>query len=561
MILATKSKGASERQSRNGAGKTSLVETIHFLLGANAVPKGMFRSKPLNGFDFSMKFDLFGNQATVTRAGAAHDRITVQADTSSWPTHQIIDVDSNFPKFSNDQWKIVLGQAFFGIEPSNQDDQIATFRQLFPYFARREKSGGFLKPLQHTRNQSTFRKQVAGSRLLDLDERIAHDFESLRERTRVIKVLRKATKETLNRYLTTAASLKRDLSIARGRATKLREEVTSFTVVEEYENLEKEANSLTRSISLLNDQNTTDLEHIRILEESVEEETPPRVDHVEKVYRDAGVLFDGLIQQHYDDAHRFYLAIIHNRKQHLTTELAEARERIAKRNSERDKLDQRRKQVMDILSTGGALKHFNQLSEELARCEATVETLTHKLDDAVKLESAQTELKAEKVKLHLALQTDHRERGSIIELAIQTFENLSNALYKKAGQLTISATADGPKFTFDISKQESKGINNMQIFCFDLMLMNLAAKRSSGPGFLIHDSHLFDGVDERQIARALQLGARQAAENDYQYIVTLNSDAVPTDGFDRGFQLQDYVNEVRLTDAEESGGLFGISFG
>jgi uncharacterized protein YydD (DUF2326 family) len=47
----------------------------------------------------------------------------------------------------------------------------------------------------------------------------------------------------------------------------------------------------------------------------------------------------------------------------------------------------------------------------------------------------------------------------------------------------------------------------MQIFFFDLMLTEISLKSGPGPGFLIHDSHLFDGVDERQVAKALQLGA------------------------------------------------------
>lgn len=52
----------------------------------------------------------------------------------------------------------------------------------------------------------------------------------------------------------------------------------------------------------------------------------------------------------------------------------------------------------------------------------------------------------------------------------------------------------------------SKSIKNMQSFCFDLILMRLCAKHGIGPGFLIHDSHLFDGVDGRQVISSLKLG-------------------------------------------------------
>ena len=119
---------------------------------------------------------------------------------------------------------------------------------------------------------------------------------------------------------------------------------------------------------------------------------------------------------------------------------------------------------------------------------------------------------------------------------------------------------NGPVFDVRIDSQRSKGINNMQIFCFDLMLAELGANRRKNPGFLVHDSHLFDGVDERQVARALQLGARRAQDKGFQYIVTLNSDALPKEGFDAGFNVSDYVLNVRLTDAIETGGLFGLHF-
>lgn len=81
-----------------------------------------------------------------------------------------------------------------------------------------------------------------------------------------------------------------------------------------------------------------------------------------------------------------------------------------------------------------------------------------------------------------------------------------------------------------------------------------------GPGFLIHDSHLFDGVDERQVAKALQIGAELAEKFGFQYIVTMNSDAVPKEGFGEGFNLEKYILPVQLTDEDETGGLFGVRF-
>jgi len=68
----------------------------------------------------------------------------------------------------------------------------------------------------------------------------------------------------------------------------------------------------------------------------------------------------------------------------------------------------------------------------------------------------------------------------------------------------------------------------LKIFCFDLTLLQLWAERADGdPDVLIHDSMLFDGVDERQVAAALERAAAESERLGFQYICTLNSDALP----------------------------------
>ena len=222
--------------------------------------------------------------------------------------------------------------------------------------------------------------------------------------------------------------------------------------------------------------------------------------------------------------------------------------------------DERRSQIMRILQAGGALEHYTRLQEELSRSQAEVEALRRNLELAEEVENRKTTAAIERKQLYQRLQQDHHEQRETITEAILTFEELSSALYEKAGHLTISATENGPKFDVSIEASRSLGINNMQIFCFDMMITILSQRRGRGPGFLIHDSHLFDGVDERQIAKALQLGAEKAEQYGFQYIVTMNSDDLPTEGFQNDFDIQKHVVEPRLTDKTDTGGLFGTRF-
>lgn len=100
----------------------------------------------------------------------------------------------------------------------------------------------------------------------------------------------------------------------------------------------------------------------------------------------------------------------------------------------------------------------------------------------------------------------------------------------------------------------------MEIYCFDITLLRLVSARSLGPRFLFHDSHLFDGVDGRQVVSALSFGKRIVEEIGAQYIVTMNSDifdALPlSDDLDR----DEIVLPTILSYATETGGLFGFAF-
>ena len=78
-------------------------------------------------------------------------------------------------------------------------------------------------------------------------------------------------------------------------------------------------------------------------------------------------------------------------------------------------------------------------------------------------------------------------------------------------------------------------------------------------GFLFHDSIIFDGVDERQRALALQLAAARSAEVGFQYICTLNSDMVPSKEFETGFDIRGFTRLV-LTDSDDQGALLGKRF-
>jgi uncharacterized protein YydD (DUF2326 family) len=564
ILLADKSEGANDRQSRNGAGKTSFVELVHFLFGADARKESIFRSDALMEWTFDVAVDVAGEAIAAARNGAKPSRLLINGPVETWPIPPRFDAAAGLYELSNESWKANLGKFWFDLPLSAGDEAERfqpSFRSLFSYFARRQLSGGFQQPMQHSAMQQAWDQQVSICYLLGLDWTIPGKFQELRGQEKVAQELRKAARSgDLGRYFGKAADLRTRLTIAEARAVRLRHQLASFEVVPEYKELEREANAITREIDALNVENVMDGDLLQQLRASLGEEDAPDLGDVTKLYAEAGVVLPDMIRRRFDEVERFHRTIIENRRAHLSAEITSAEARIVERDQRTAERDRRRRQIMSVLSSGGALEHYTNLREEAGRAEAEVEGLRQRLETAERIESTKAELDIERANLTKALRDDLHERDAILREVILAFEALSESLYEKAGSLTIAETGSGPQFDVHIDGQRSKGITNMQIFCFDLMLTEISLKQGRGPGFLLHDSHLFDGVDERQVAKALQLGAERAEAAGFQYIVTMNSDALPKEGFKPGFDIRDHVLDTKLTDATDTGGLFGLRF-
>ncbi|MXY51638.1 MAG: DUF2326 domain-containing protein [Gammaproteobacteria bacterium] len=572
ILLADKSEGAGDRQSRNGAGKTSFVELVHFLFGADARPDSIFRSDALDDCTFYTWVSWGDSRFRASRSGHASSRIELGGDLQSLDSERLVQavdegrlpllLDSSHTTIKSTEWRDLLGKLWFGLPAADKAERFTPrFRSLFSMAARRQQSGGFLRPEQHSERQQTWDQQVATSYLVGLDPSIPAEFQELRAQERDAKELRRsALSGELRRYIGKAAELRTLLTVSEARAAHLRAQLETFQVVEHYADLEGEASDITRQASDMSVNDVADQELIRELQAALVAESAPGTEDLQSLYREAGVVLPDATRRRLAEVERFHATIVENRRSHLAAEIESAEARVAERHRRKARLDSRRAEIMRLLQSGGALEHYTDIREELGRIEGECQTLRQRLEVAERLESTRTRLDMERSRLVEQLRDDVRERDDIVREAILRFEELSQSLYERAGSLTVSATRNGPSFDVHIEGERSRGITNMQIFCFDMMLTEMGMGRGRWPGFLIHDSHLFDGVDERQVAKALQLGAERAESQGFQYIVTLNSDAVPNEGFRRSFDLYDHVMEPRLTDAEETGGLFGLRF-
>lgn len=542
VLLAEKSEGARNRQTRNRAGKSSLIEIVHFLTGADIKKGSLFKSKDLKDITFGMEFDLAGEQATIERQNALR------------AGYQLNEGD-----ISGTEWKKMLGQKIFNLNESKKE-KTPTFRSMFAYFVRRVASSAFITPEKQAAMQGTGDYQTALMYLMGMDWSIAGDWQNIRDNEKTITELKKATgKGAFKSIIGNAAELRTKLTVQEDNLKRLKQQVESFNVHPKYRELEEEADDKTRKLGELSNENTIDLAVIRDLESAIKTETPPELTDLKSVYEEAGITLPDLVKRQYDDVQVFHESVITNRNDYLSSELEEAKARVESREKLKLGFSNRRAEIMATLQSHGALDQFFKLQAEVGRLETEVEILRQRFEAAETLEGTKNDLEIERNRLLKRLRREFSEQKEQLSDAIIAYEETSKNLYEDAGSMYIDETSNGPAFTFKIHGARSEGIKNMQIFCFDLMLMRICAKRGVGPGFLIHDSHLFDGVDGRQVISALRVGAETAKELGFQYIVTMNED----DAFkekEAGFDLNDYVLPTKLTDTTETGGLFGLRF-
>ncbi|MDR6624476.1 DUF2326 domain-containing protein [Caulobacter segnis] len=439
-----------------------------------------------------------------------------------------------------------------------------SFRQMMPYFARRRRDGGYDHPARSSRAQTPAASEINLAHLFGLDAEIVRRLHvakaALKQNDAARKVLRDLDKAASG---TTRADLEAQLSARIAAASlasdTLREKIETFNVLPAFRELERELSSLHQEARDLSDADVLDQEVIELNLRALGAEQPLAPTNLESLFGEANVVFPDLVARRYDEVAQFHARLVENRREHLTSEIEAARRRIQIRAALRESVEARRRSITASLRVSGPAEELLALRDELSAREAEVRNLEGRLAEARSLDERGEALERDIDEAIRALRADRRERSSIVDDASKTFSSISQRLYERPGELAISATDAGLKFLPSTPSDNSAGVMSMEIFCFDWTIATLCARRGMGPGFLIHDSHLFEPVDGRQFGKALALGARLAQETGVQYIVTLNSDELQRAEIESGEALASYVVEPRLSD-EPDGGLFGIRF-
>ena len=434
---------------------------------------------------------------------------------------------------------------------------------MFSYFVRRHQSRAFSSPEKQAERQQPWDWQENLSYLFGLDWRLPYELQKIRLREKALEELRRAAKDgAFGEIIGTVAELRSEVAVAEKKATERRVQLENFRVLDSYEELSQKAAEAKTEMQSLARESIVLLETLQHFEQALVSETTPATVELQALFDAAHVELPGVALRRLTEVNAFFNSVVENRRIHLTHEIDDMKERLGKIAVESERLDNERHTVLTILKSHGALDDFVALQKELSELEAASATLRERFKVAEILEGERTQLEIDRGNLHRRLQQDHQDRKRVLDDAILVVTELISELYDdRSGRFAIAATEKGPEFRISIEGDRGGGIANMEIFCLDLALMIIGRESGLGPNFLIHDSHLFDGVDERQISRALQLGLHMTGDGGHQYVVTMNSDVFDRLPLSSNVDRDAVVLETRLSDQTDTGGLFGFRFG
>jgi len=123
ILLATRTKESSAKDSTNGSGKSTLVDIIHFCLGGSITRGKGLGKQHLLDWTFTLDLDVAGETVSVSRNTKDPRKVLVEGDYSGSSVAPKRDKATGNMALSVPQWTKVLGTLMFGLGEDEYDTE------------------------------------------------------------------------------------------------------------------------------------------------------------------------------------------------------------------------------------------------------------------------------------------------------------------------------------------------------------------------------------------------------------------------------------------------------
>ncbi|MGC1119987.1 MAG: DUF2326 domain-containing protein [Candidatus Methanofastidiosia archaeon] len=548
IICADISEKSTDKDSMNGAGKSTVLHLIDFCLLAE-LDERIKRSENFQKFTFVLECqDKEGNYYKIKRSIKNSEKLFLAINNNDWEEKEL------------EECKKLFKEIFFGI-PEDEENEL-TFRTLMNFVKRDEKIG-FNKIFFHDPRWKVYLKNAVNLFLIGLNYKLPIEKQELiKEKEKIGKIIYGLDKNLKRKNIPNKATLKSKKALLERQIKSRQRILDNFIVHKEYHELEIEANNLTKQMKNAQNQLFVNNQKLGEYREALSAYISIDLSEIEILYNSLEVHLSDSLKHGLSSIQEFHQRLIENRNTYLSDEISRIEKIQEELRNNLGHFDRKRSSIMGILQTHGALSEYNLILQRLDEDKKELFEISNYIDVYEEISG----YKKEKKKIiydidenNTRSENEINENEKIIGQLTIMFEEIYENIVSVPGILVVGIkdTYRPPEqpFEFDVKgeRKGSPGIERVRIFAYDLAIIfhNILLNRRF-PRFVMHDG-IFHGVDKRQILNATRYVIDKSKDESFQYITTMN-----TCDFLENIDYEPYIC-VRLTDTVD-GSLMGFKF-
>lgn len=490
----------------NGVGKSLTLHLIHYCLGSNKIKS--FETK-LSGWEFTLKFEIDDREYSVTRSTDTQNKVIFCDETIT----------------INDLRKKLMSLCFGIIEPTKN----LTWITLLSRFARRYRSC-YATFDSFVPKESDYSKILNNCYLLGLNTELIVNKKELRDQQTAAKNTENAIKKDpiFREYYLGKNDAALDVADLEYRIKDLERVISEFKISNNYHELEKEADDKSYEKKRLENQRVLINSYIKNIEEALAETAQVKEEKLLKVYEAANIEIPEMVKKNIDDVSSFHSNLIQSRNKRLLKELRKQELELKSIDEKISVLGDRMDELLSYLDSHGALEEYVALTKELSSLKFELNRIQEYQKILKAYKDTELDIKASLISEDKRTEEYLEGEESYLAELRNKYWNYAKRFYpkKRSGLVVKNNSGENMlRYTIEarIEDDSSDGVNEVRMFCFDLLLL---VCKISKMRFLMHDSRLFANMDPRQRETLFRIVYDACADNEFQYICSINEDAL-----------------------------------
>lgn len=503
IILGDDPIDATQEGGSNGVGKTLSLGIFHHCIGAqNSIPKITTKMPKKN---FILHYNFNNNKNSITRSALGNEIIV------------------NNKNYKITAFREYLNSAGFFYIPENSE--YLTFRSLIKRFARLTK-----KDCDHplyTESENDYPALLNSLHLLGIDISLPINKKKLKSSLDAITQELKTFKssDTIKSLILNGKNPKIQLDKTLSEIEVLQNKLDNFEVVENFKEIEKEANNLKniiskneREISILEFNKNNILKSLDITPDISRND-------LEKLYNGLESIFKPEILQHFEAVENFHNTIAKNREIRLKNDIINIENQIADLILLNKTNLKNQQEKISYLQGKSALDEYTTIANNLVELKNTYNTVNNFLNLETRLNKNKFDIQEEMIK------EDRRTlafiEGNPLNDKDIIFKEIINQLYDNSAAGLILENNTGINqirynLKVEIDGADSDGIDNARILAFDFL--NLFHGSNHNINFIWHDNRLFADINPKSRASWFKFILKELKSTNKQYIASLNNE-------------------------------------